>query len=191
MTDKVNKVTGTEEIDTANKIIEQKDGIVTGANKELLATTTDNLRNFADGIGKDLLTRFWAIGEINPALNWEPEKLWNGNYVFNITKKGTDPRSDGQIRVLILQNGLLNVQLNPYSHYGEYSFIVRWIDSRWLEAQTQTCTSFLDDESAPESNIFEKEGLFDPEEDYAALLKGYGINADGERQNPMPPKTNA
>ena len=178
----------TEEIVAVNKIIEQKNGIVTDASQELVATTTDTLYNVAGEIWHQLVEKIWAICDINPKHNGEAEKLANGNYVFNITRKGTIAKSDGQIRVIVSQRGL-SIQLNPYSHYGEYIFKVIGLDKNWFEAQIQTCTSFLDDESVPENSIFEKEELYNPNGNYADMLAGYGINLDGERENPLPPKT--
>ena len=58
MTDKVNKATGTEKIDTTNKIIEQKGDIVSDTGKKLVDATGDSLGNIADGIKQDLVVRF-------------------------------------------------------------------------------------------------------------------------------------
>ena len=188
MVDNVNEVKSTEEIDATNKIIEQKNGIVTDVSKELVTVTTDTLYNLAGETKNKLVERFWAICDINPNYNGEPEKLANGSYVFNMTKKGTIARSEGQIKVIVSQRGL-SIKLNPYSHYGESVFKVIWLDKKWFESQIQTCISFLDDESVPENSLFEKEVLYNPEENYEKMLDGYGINPHGESKNPLPPKT--
>jgi hypothetical protein len=34
-------------------------------------------------------------------------------------------RTVGQIKITLTHDALLNIELNPYSHYGEYSFVGR------------------------------------------------------------------
>ncbi|MEI6774669.1 MAG: hypothetical protein WCL18_08025 [bacterium] len=44
----------------------------------------------------------------------------------------------------------------------------------------------MTNETIPENSIFQKEESYNPNEDYSALLAGYGIGPDGERKNPIP-----
>jgi hypothetical protein len=55
-------------------------------------------------------------------------------------------------------------------------------------SEMETFQSFLHDETIPGKSILKKETNYDPNEDYAELLAGYGINPDGIRKTPMPPK---
>ena len=57
MVDNVNEVKSTEEIDATNKIIEQKNGIVTDVSKELVTVTTDTLYNLAGETKNKLVER--------------------------------------------------------------------------------------------------------------------------------------
>ena len=93
------------------------------------------------------------------------EKQLSPNFTtFHITKKGTKPEAEGQVRITVSKDLNFNIQLNPYSdEYGKRYFQGTWLDSKELVTELDNFTSFIHKGEFTEHGKFKKEVNYDPE----------------------------